>query len=623
MIRWSAIFIAIAASHWLTACKSLDFDFGWSLRAQSELVPIAPDPAPFLWRQTSDQEYFEILFKGTPLAGEITRSHALSTDHDMVRRVEFWLDAFHSHISSEPGSEKIPKPRVKLIRSPQVNAMVARGLVCLNMQATFAGDASATTDGDLLTFSRREQEFSLLETKQRCLPSKLSPEKEKELIAWQVSAYPECRPQFEKDRVVFPSACASLKGRKQKLRAPRLAFKVVPDQITVYTGLLQRMTEEQTVAILAHELVHYYRAHALTPEKYHQIFYRLGASQIGRRPSEHPEARSIGEPMLKALDYGFDQYFAVKNQRYHSILADIFLFKMADVYPKMLCSGPKPSPGCAPCTAFRSSAKDAVAKKTFEGFPRDPLPENRVSAYAKLENLAAACFRHVPMSDLENPIAEISRPGLKKLVAAFSESLAADLLELPSRPHLDATLLNMTLQFWQRELLVIQELRTLTEEANRFGLGYYTTEQEADELALEWTHALGLRPQAGVEAVLALSRAKTSPAEIRRAESCEFLYQNQWRDKAGRLVMVPIGSLRNAHHDNCFRAFNMDREIKAHRLHLSARKLRPQPSGRAWADLQRSLAEPRFNVRATARKRETHPSPALTETFSGTAAQSP
>lgn len=584
MIRWSAVLIIFFLSGISSACRSVNV----TQSLPQSVVQEPSDPSLFIWRRTSDSEYFDKLFKGTPLAAEITRANTLGPEHELQRRLDFWVDAFHNYLSREQGLGRVPRPRVKLIRSMQVNAMVARGLVCLELPAVFMGDAKQGSENEILAFARRDQEFSLGESTQRCLPSRLSPEQERELISWQFSPYPECKPQFEAGRVVFPASCGGPKSRKLRLSGKRLAFTVVPDQITVYTGLVRSMSEEQTVAILAHELVHYYRAHALTPEKYHQIFYRLGSTKIGSRPLDLPAARAIGEPILKQLDYGFDQYHSFRKQKYHSVFADVFLFKMADAYPKMLCSGQGPTMGCAACLNYRAAAKDAAARKLFESFPRSPLPEARIADYMRLENAAQACFRQVPMSDKEDASLEISRPGLKKLIAAFSESLAADVPEVPKHMNLDATLLELTLRFWQRELSVIQKLRTLTEEANSFGLGYYTTEQEADELSLVWTHALGIEPKAAVEAVLTLSRASGKLNETRRFESCEELYQRQWRDREGRLVMIPIGTLRSAHHDNCFRAYNMDREIKAYGLQLGQRKTAQLPPGRSWIELQKS-----------------------------------
>ena len=102
--------------------------------------------------------------------------------------------------------------------------------------------------------------------------------------------------------------------------------------------------------------------------------------------------------------------------------------------------------------------------------------------------------------------------------------------------------------------------------ARKVGMGVYTYEQEADELALEFLTLLGIDPIRATDAWFALfaqSVADDSNQSI-PIEQCRKLFKNDWLDDAGQTVTVPIGPYDDPHHSWCFRVFNTTREIKAH-----------------------------------------------------------
>jgi Zn-dependent protease with chaperone function len=110
-------------------------------------------------------------------------------------------------------------------------------------------------------------------------------------------------------------------------------------------------------------------------------------------------------------------------------------------------------------------------------------------------------------------------------------------------------------------------------------VGFYTTEQEADEIALEVMTKIGV--PAGVAVDKVLNMLKNSPGDngIGWAE-CSMLRDLGWKDAAGKDVSVPVGEPSNAHHNLCFRVFNMTREINAHRYEPARR---PSPPGEEWS----------------------------------------
>ena len=103
------------------------------------------------------------------------------------------------------------------------------------------------------------------------------------------------------------------------------------------------------------------------------------------------------------------------------------------------------------------------------------------------------------------------------------------------------------------------------EAATKVGLGVYTYEQEADELALEFLTLLGIEPIRATDAWFALFAIGMGPDSSKREiDQCRTLFKNDWLDASGKPVTIPLGGYEDPHHSWCFRVFNTTREIKAH-----------------------------------------------------------
>jgi hypothetical protein len=122
-------------------------------------------------------------------------------------------------------------------------------------------------------------------------------------------------------------------------------------------------------------------------------------------------------------------------------------------------------------------------------------------------------------------------------------------------------------------------------------LGFYTIEQEADELALELLSNVGLPPNIALEIDLEVLKMDEEegrplpPGEIGWSQ-CVMLRDQGFRDADGKIVSPPVGDPNNAHHNGCFRVFNMLREIQAHRYQLGTRI---PIEGEAWSALVTQL----------------------------------
>jgi hypothetical protein len=107
-------------------------------------------------------------------------------------------------------------------------------------------------------------------------------------------------------------------------------------------------------------------------------------------------------------------------------------------------------------------------------------------------------------------------------------------------------------------------------------LGFYTIEQEADEIALELLANIGVPPNVAMEVDLESLKMEEesgwprAPGDLGWAE-CMMLRDQAFRDADGKIVSPPVGDPNDAHHNGCFRVFNMQRELQAHRYQLGTR----------------------------------------------------
>ncbi len=127
--------------------------------------------------------------------------------------------------------------------------------------------------------------------------------------------------------------------------------------------------------------------------------------------------------------------------------------------------------------------------------------------------------------------------------------------------------------------------------AARVGLGVYTIEQEADELALEILTLAKISPMKATDAWFALfefADQNVTQTEV-PLEKCRELFKNNWRDQSGNPVAIPIGDYEDTHHSWCFRVFNTTNEIKTHN-YIVEDPLRLEPTN--WQRIQARAENP-------------------------------
>jgi hypothetical protein len=236
---------------------------------------------------------------------------------------------------------------------------------------------------------------------------------------------------------------------------------------------------------------------------------------------------------------------------------------------------------CGSLVSFLKSRQTTLA---LGGFPETDLSSAGVEAVKEYDRLLFECAKTVNYK-------EFGFEGL--LSRALPPSFLSKFEERSIAPRtLDEELRQISLRIDQFD----SEFAKVIQEANEQRLGYYTTEQEADEFAVDWIAAIGIDPVESVRQMMTLgefvsSRRATKRDELPFAE-CKAQYLRGWKTESGANSWIPVGRWNDKHHSLCYRAWNLQREIAGHRFSrcLSCGSVENRPGG-DWASLLKQLSE--------------------------------
>jgi Zn-dependent protease with chaperone function len=456
--------LALGAS--VSAC-SADADAPETQEADHTLGKPTFAPYGWLWADETEEEFKQVVGETSMWS---TPSY-LPTDDPMTERLQFWIDRMDEALrEAHPAALKhTPRPRVLVRNDDQINAWVSYIPVAWKVPTRIGeateptmADGGAPEEGDAGTEEggagggaspggSGARELVIAKSGQITTAFATPLEREhgtrqlQQFLKFHNEGFSKCRLALEDDTLVLGEECA-VDGNVAARTSDRLAYLATGKWVTVTTGFIQAMLDEdRIVAVLAHELGHYYRAHSAQPTDVLNYFYNLGDGNHVHKPR--------------------------------------------------------------PATRFNEMTAQVRDKLRSSSWWVDFSEENAV--------------------------------------------------------------------------------------AGKERLGFYTTEQEADDIALEILTKIGMPPTLFADAMLALQRAvddspwSSSDTGELKWEECSMLRDKGFKDERGKWANVPVGDLRSAHHSYCFRVFNISREIAAHRYEVSPN--RPRPPGESWGRLVTQL----------------------------------
>lgn len=533
---------------------------------------------PFLWA-ASDYDSYRQTESGRRLA-----DLPLEPEHPLTQRVQTWLDrldeAVRESFRSTTGEElAAPQPVATVLRSRTMfGAFVAPVEACTS--ATFVGSMpeQATRPGDVAMLQRED------------------------LRPWTGLAYCIDQPEWEAAGLVdFWNAqeprCALSQGADGRIHtgpecgnvwpAENLGLTSVSPFIHFSTDLLASISEDALVVLAAHELGHYYRAHVSPQFRDQYDFWYEDGAGLPNRPlpaDDEDELKEAYQELVRApKPLAGPDHEGVYSPRLASFLTNA-------VATQLQMRGEEDFV-CA-------DARDALGSWVLE-LREGEIPAREVlDQYAVYETALHTCASSLPLGEAgPNEVSAgavlfgAKREGPNAaVVMQWGDTLGTYLDRLDG----DARELDEKAAKLYRRL-----------SDNR--IGWYTTEQEADEIAMELATRIGLTPERVLAGWLDFmaeydvrleKRHSSERLERIRAEgeidagTCRALLESGWMrtDETGRRepVLVKLGSLFDPHHAGCYRLYRMWREAESHQYVVGAQ---PEPLSPSWDELQQLARE--------------------------------
>lgn len=402
------------------------------------------NPLDWIHSKTPVDDFFRIV--APTLVGQSGRDEFLSETSSVSRWLQFWLDSLDSAVRRRFPEElaQVPRPTGLIWRSRLLNAFVPTMAVCGQTPAFLMPDDSHMDSADLLlglSFT------GLIFPIKRPVCVEVGPLNPEQVAEQFNRNNGSCTISVRAGALDVGADCrlAPDLTRNQRVAQRRFQTLSTSSVLAFSAGLFELpATEDEFVAIMAHELGHYYRSHPAMRTANYRFFYRLS--------SENPDG--------------------------------------------------------------------------------------------------------TPQSD----------PSLEKLGLAAVEASARGM----NQP----------------------ETRSVLQMAQSQRLGYYTWEQEADELALELLALVGIKPSVMIGSLFHLLDRQPPIGDeefIFGSAKCRALAERNWRDANGTPVYVPVGDFSDPHHSHCYRIFNIARELRTHQYQVSADRpvsprnwLSVRTDGRRW-----------------------------------------
>ncbi len=513
------------------------------------------------------------------------RGRVLGADHELTLRYQTFVDRIDAYVREvRPDlTESTPRPRVRVYDDGLANAWASGVPVCVDAPVTFERDPGAGEGREYFAAILHHGFVEPLEERtagggffgepsrptEPCVEAPYSGEVE-EFVAWINRRRGPCRYELRDGRIhVSGASCRIERGRDDFGGARSARYHAVIPYVFITTAFVELIgDEDQIVGVLAHELAHYYKAHATNAdfvltgdifegggeEDYspsgqgYNYFYTQTRVPQPIRPAPRDDSDRIRRAVLR---FAPNQGNPFKDVGGASLDPTLGRFVVSLVY-----GGELPTDRVASCRRAHEIVMDSAFYNLVYA---QQLSADEQAAYLELEGAFLECAREVSVpSDL----------ALGRLLAAFSTPMGIELPGFETQGGLE----DIVLELDRRMRVYSEEERDFYAFMEREAIGYYTAEQEADELGAELMAGIGLDPMA--HALLDLRggelREAEAPAGFLRVNGldmarCRELFDNDWIDPAtGAYVFVPVGSLSDIHHGPCYRAFNLSREVAAH-----------------------------------------------------------
>lgn len=488
----------------------------------------------------------------------------------MEKRLQRWLDLLQHQLELQSpdalrvGGVSIPQLKIRIDPDFGLNASVETVSVCyrvpMRLEATnpvsppMADPNPGDVDPLILTLGSKGQFTTKGFSKISCLDRMQQSASAHDLLRyWEDHRLaPPCSLRVEEGVLVIGADCP---------RGPEVVTGVlagvklhsVSPWIKLGKGLVEGYENEaELISVLFHEAAHYFRSHGVTAKPRFQYFYRIGPEQYARpQPLPDTSLAALGAEVQGLPPYRTQP---VQGQRWHSELISYNRNALDQlILPRCTDSS---EAGCGrECAPFREFVDDQQARVQLGRFPQAQLTADGLVQYHRWEDALEQCFASIPLGDdggntvswgqVAKVYWKIQSPAQPRVIGNLLDAVATMSQHLMDRDHLSQQALAKALN--QR-------------------LGFYTSEEEADRLALEWLGLVGLEPEGALRQWLRFAGwmdpyQQEGPFQF-KGSRCAQLYQAEprWTEE-GQDVLVPYGNFTGLHASPCFRAWNLDQRM--------------------------------------------------------------
>jgi hypothetical protein len=501
---------------------------------------------PLHWIQLNNNEAKSVL-------GE---EETLPIDHPTTIKLQSWADHLYDYLEAKDparfrnssGEVSLPRPRVRVVTSEKPEAHTTAATACYKVPVIFSkppADASPPTEDDLILVGNRGVIGLFSKSKVACVDRMTTTVRPQDVI--DLLAGSGCRFDFKGDALVVGEDC-KLSDKIKTTGANGIVLRSVADIVSLSSGLETVLKQDGSLLYtLLHELAHYFRSHAVLDKGDYQYFYhRDGQSEHLAQPLPASDLVALGAELLKLPHYRTQP---IDGQFWHSEIFSYGAYALNTlVIPSCEATDSTCHQACAPWQQLMQN-KERMAM--LGRFPQAVLNAEARLIYADWETGFSQCLGAINSTHVDMAAA-------KKVFwrADFPETAASDWRLLDAAASMNKKIFdqsNTQTQLLQRAL-----------DAK---VGYYTTEEEADNMALNWLVELGFSASDAIDHwwnFAAYFDGTSLQSELNFSRSrCLDLYnaKPRWTEN-GKPVQVPIGSFSDPHHSVCYRIWNIDQRIQ-------------------------------------------------------------
>ena len=472
-------------------------------------------------------------------------------------RLQAWADLIRKKlIETDPEIAAVPRPLVRVVKREGANALALPGQVCVDIPLFKEAKAAKGT----LYLTDSPFGIITMEHTGNCYHHKGSIKEKLKFAEAYFSGYPDCK-------IITKGGIHSLSKEcpiDEETAVDGLSLTAYANRIYIFSGSMAK-DEAEIVGTIAHELGHYYMAHSRVLPGVYGYFYDENAANNGK-----PAPLSDSDPRKQL---GLD-LLGYRNVNAKVIKGEIYEHNVTQAFVHALQSESFSTEECEDSAACKKECSEISAAispdSDLYGLLAASSEESR-QTYLALQNTLKGCF---------------SRIDAGKYVEAIDDYFSMNLSE--SHPQLEvkgnSSLYELFVQADKtiREFVVTaQDKFAKAEKAlKKNPLGYYTHEQEADEFATEISMRLGFD---------GYNQANSQLKNMNPED------QTNCKRKLAAGFPAPESLLdyTDAHHEACYRVYNIYREIKT--VHAEQAKLVKKaalptlPPEMTWQDMVRKM----------------------------------